>query len=168
MRNTCTFFSVETLHSGVVVRLTVIYRPECFVRAIHQPLLLSTAINQSINRSINQSINQSINRSIYQSINQPTNQSINQINLSINQSIYQMNTFNQINQSINLKIGQTDRCPCNTGPMTSQHLLQECPQHDIIRQQTWPDETPLRDKLYGDFQALQRTASFICRNYTVA
>ena len=60
-----------------------------------------------------------------------------------------------------LKIGQTDMCPCDTAPMTSPHLLQECPLHDVIRRETWPEETPLRDKLHGDVLALQRTADFI-------
>ena len=47
-----------------------------------------------------------------------------------------------------LKIGQTDRCPCDTAPMTSQHLLQDCPLHDIIRQETWSYVTSLRDKFF--------------------
>ena len=33
--------------------------------------------------------------------------------------------------------------------------------HDVIRQEAWPVDTPLRDKLYGDLAALRRTAAFI-------
>ena len=33
--------------------------------------------------------------------------------------------------------------------------------HDVITQKAWPEDTPLRDKLYGDLAALQRTAAFV-------
>ena len=36
------------------------------------------------------------------------------------------------------KIGQTDRCPCDTAPMTSQHQLQDCPLHAAARRETCP------------------------------
>ena len=32
-----------------------------------------------------------------------------------------------------LKTGQTDGCPCDTAPMTGQHLPQDCPLHDVVR-----------------------------------
>ena len=60
-----------------------------------------------------------------------------------------------------LKLGHTNRCPCNTAPMTSQHLLQDCPFYDAIRGETWPKDTSLRDKLFGDQEALQGTAAFV-------
>ena len=59
------------------------------------------------------------------------------------------------------RIGQTDMCPCDTAPMTSAHLLQDCPLHANLRQETWPEETHLKDKLYGDPAALRRIAAFI-------
>ena len=62
---------------------------------------------------------------------------------------------------IELKIGQTDCCPCDTAPMASQHLLHNCPHHDIVRQETWPKDTSLRDKLFGDPLALRKTAAFV-------
>ena len=31
-----------------------------------------------------------------------------------------------VHRYIKLKLGQTDRCPCDTVPMTSQHLSQLC------------------------------------------
>ena len=60
-----------------------------------------------------------------------------------------------------LQIGQTDRCPCDTAPMTTQHLLQDCPLHDVVRQEAWPEDPPLRDRLYGNPAALQRTAAYV-------
>ena len=52
-----------------------------------------------------------------------------------------------------LKIGQTGLCPCYTAPRTTQHLLQDCPLHNAVRGETWPKDTFLRDKLFGDPQA---------------
>ena len=40
-----------------------------------------------------------------------------------------------------LKIGQTDRCWCDTAPMTSHHLLQGCSLQDVVRRETWPKDT---------------------------
>ena len=60
-----------------------------------------------------------------------------------------------------LKIGQSEMCPCGTAPMTTEHLLQECPLQDGPRRATWPQPAPLRDKLYGDLEALRRTATFV-------
>ena len=60
-----------------------------------------------------------------------------------------------------LKIGESDRCPCETAPMTTAHLLQDCPLHDALRQATWPTVTTLTEKLYGDLVGLQRTAAFV-------
>ena len=54
-----------------------------------------------------------------------------------------------------LKIGQTDRCHCNT----SHHLLTDCPLHDAVRLEIWLKDISLRDKLHGDLAALQRTAA---------
>ena len=60
-----------------------------------------------------------------------------------------------------LRIGETDICPCGTEPMTAEHLLQNCPLHADRRQETWPKETSLRERLYGTQEALQRTARFV-------
>ena len=42
-----------------------------------------------------------------------------------------------------LKIGQTDCCPRDTAPVTSQHLPQDCPFHDVVKRETWPKDTSL-------------------------
>ncbi|KAK7100293.1 hypothetical protein V1264_023271 [Littorina saxatilis] len=60
-----------------------------------------------------------------------------------------------------LKIGQSEMCTCNTAPMTTAHLLQECPLQEERRSTAWPDETPLQKKLLGDLAALKKTAAFV-------
>jgi len=60
-----------------------------------------------------------------------------------------------------LKIGQTDQCPCQTGSMTTEHLLQSCPTFQVLRLQTWASEVPTATKLYGNLEDLQTTAAFI-------
>ena len=45
--------------------------------------------------------------------------------------------------------------------MTTEHLLQHCPLHDGLRVVTWPEITPLREKLYSDRTELKRTAAFV-------
>ncbi|KAK7097552.1 uncharacterized protein [Littorina saxatilis] len=58
-------------------------------------------------------------------------------------------------------IGDSASCPCGTSPMTVEHFLQDCPTHQNLRAETWPADTPMRDKLYGPMESLRRTAAFI-------
>ena len=60
-----------------------------------------------------------------------------------------------------MRIGLTEMCPCETAPMTTEHLLQHCPLQDGLRCTAWPDETPLKEKLHGDLVALKRMAAFV-------
>ena len=60
-----------------------------------------------------------------------------------------------------LRIGRSVMCPCNTAPMTSAHVLQECPSHGASRRAIWPQPTPLEEKLYGNLANLRRTVEFI-------
>ena len=59
-----------------------------------------------------------------------------------------------------LRIGQTEQCPCKTGSQTTEHLLQSCPLHEVLRTRTWPDPIPVTRKLYGSLEDLRRTATF--------
>ena len=59
------------------------------------------------------------------------------------------------------KIGETALCTCGQEPQTTEHVLQTCPGLDTLRNTHWPTETPLRVKLYGCMEELQRTVSFI-------
>ena len=31
----------------------------------------------------------------------------------------------------------------------------------VLRQETWPEDPPLRDRLYGNLAALRRTAAYV-------
>ena len=58
-------------------------------------------------------------------------------------------------------VGQTDQCPCQEGSMTVEHILQSCPTHERLRQQSWMGEVPTSVKLYGGLEDLRITAAFI-------
>ena len=45
--------------------------------------------------------------------------------------------------------------------MTTNHILQNCPDHARYRIDWWPKEIPLRVKLYGGLLDLERTAAFM-------
>ena len=58
-------------------------------------------------------------------------------------------------------IGESEQCPCKTGSQTTEHLLQSCPLYRAQRDRTWPEPTPVAQKLFGDLGDLRRTAAFI-------
>ena len=41
-----------------------------------------------------------------------------------------------------MTIGQTQMCPCDTAPMDTAHVPQDCPLQDIPTLAAWPEETP--------------------------
>ena len=52
-------------------------------------------------------------------------------------------------------------CPCNSSPQTPEHILQSCVLFETQRKQFWPVETPIKTKLWGTAEELQKTARFI-------
>ena len=79
-------------------------------------------------------------------------------------AIFRLRTgHNRLNHHLfhKFRIGQSDQCPCQTGSMTTEHLLQDCPLYEALRRQTWTEETPLRRKLFGALGDLRRTATFV-------
>ena len=61
-----------------------------------------------------------------------------------------------------LKIGQSEKCPCNAGPMTTEHLVRLCPLHDGSREcSTARNHTNEREQLYGDLEELERTTAIV-------
>ena len=58
-------------------------------------------------------------------------------------------------------IGQSGECPCGEGPMTTDHILQECMVHAASRRKYWPTPTAVEAKLYGTLEELRWTAAFI-------
>ena len=54
----------------------------------------------------------------------------------------------------------TDQCPCGTGVQDVDHLLQTCPTYKDLRQEHWPEEVALSQKLWGPPEDLHRTTDF--------
>ena len=59
------------------------------------------------------------------------------------------------------KIGTSPNCPCGNITQTAEHILQDCPLHAELRQQTWPKPSTLHDKLNGTEYNLTQTVKFI-------
>ena len=59
-----------------------------------------------------------------------------------------------------LKIAHTDECPCGTGPQTPEHILQNCPAHEALRRQTWPQGAELQEQLWGSRRDLEKTVGY--------
>ena len=62
-----------------------------------------------------------------------------------------------------LRLAHTDGCPCGTDSQTPEHILQSCPSHNTLRQETWPYPVDLNEKLWGPTASLRRTADFLVR-----
>ena len=60
-----------------------------------------------------------------------------------------------------MKLVPSSMCICNIEDQTTQHILHRCPNHTNIRNQLWPDNTTLQQKLYGPLEQLRKTVSFI-------
>ena len=48
-----------------------------------------------------------------------------------------------------MKLVPSSMCIFNTEDQTMEYILQRCPNHTNIRNQLWPDNTTLQNKLYG-------------------
>ena len=59
------------------------------------------------------------------------------------------------------KIGTGPKCPCGSIAQTAEHILQDCPLHAELRQQTWPKPSALDDRLNGTGCGLTQTVEFI-------
>ncbi|XP_021348275.1 uncharacterized protein LOC110447129 [Mizuhopecten yessoensis] len=56
-----------------------------------------------------------------------------------------------------MKVVPSPRCPCGEAEQDTAHLLQSCKIHLALRDKIWHSPTPLKDKLYGPADALQKT-----------
>jgi hypothetical protein len=45
--------------------------------------------------------------------------------------------------------------------MTTEHILQDCPQHTDLRKKIWPTPVDLGRKLYGKTESVKRSASLV-------
>ena len=60
-----------------------------------------------------------------------------------------------------MKLVPSSICICNIEDQTTEHILQRCQNHTNLRNQLWPGNTTLHQKLYGTLEELRRTVSFI-------
>ena len=51
-------------------------------------------------------------------------------------------------------IGESAVCHCGTSPMMVGHFLQDCQTHQNLIAETWPADTPVREKIYGPVENL--------------
>jgi hypothetical protein len=78
---------------------------------------------------------------------------VSSVNVQIDSEI---NTYSGINMYIVADITNDDIFSPSAG-----HILQDCHEHDALRQTYWPTETTLMTKLHGPLQELQKTARFV-------
>ena len=52
--------------------------------------------------------------------------------------------------------------PCNADIKIAEHLLQHCQLPVTLRWDMWPEQTPPRDKLYGNLEELSPEDSYFC------
>ena len=57
--------------------------------------------------------------------------------------------------------GDSTVCQCGTSLMTVERFLQDCQTHQNLRAEPWPADTPVREKIYGPVENLQRTAAYV-------
>jgi len=88
----------------------------------------------------------------YHSLNQPEQVILVRLRLGHNRLTAHIYTKNRLVQS--------PKCPCGED-QTAEHVLLRCKRHDQERAVTWPQETTLQQKLYGDVKDLRQTTSFI-------
>ena len=70
---------------------------------------------------------------------------------------------NRLNAHMNrkLKLAPTPSCPCGQEEQDTDHILQRCPLLQKERKEVWPVATPLKTKLHGSLEDLEKTAKFI-------
>ncbi|VDH96704.1 Hypothetical predicted protein [Mytilus galloprovincialis] len=60
-----------------------------------------------------------------------------------------------------MKVVPSPMCPCGEAEQDTTHLSQSCKIHQALRDKIWHSETPLKEKLYGPVDALQKTIRFV-------
>ena len=60
-----------------------------------------------------------------------------------------------------LRLVKSPKCPCGTADQTAEHVLNHCPALHDLRKATWPQPTPLHQKLHGSLTDLRNTVNFM-------
>ena len=56
---------------------------------------------------------------------------------------------------------ESSACHGGTSPMTVEHFLQDCQNHQNLRAETWPANTSVREKIYSPVENLQRMVACV-------
>jgi ribonuclease HI len=81
-------------------------------------------------------------------------------------TIFRLRTgHNRLNQHLarKLHVVPSPMCTCGEAEQDAAHILQDCRTLRTLREQTWPRPTPLREKLYGPLESLQKTTTFLSK-----
>ena len=93
---------------------------------------------------------------------QPTKDSIHHFERAEQTAIFRLRTGHCGLRAHLKRIGvaESSLCSCEMEDQTPQHVLQACPLLSALRTQTWPEETTLQQKLWGNTEDLRRTCQF--------
>lgn len=83
--------------------------------------------------------------------------------------IFRLRTgHNRLNQHLNrvMKVISSPMCPCGEAEQNTEHFLQTCKLHLAQRQMIWDQPTPIKEKLHGSLEDLQKTARFVVETGT--
>ena len=58
-------------------------------------------------------------------------------------------------------IGESSACHCSTSPLTVEHFLQDCQNHQNLSADTWPADASVREKIHVPVETLQCMAEYI-------
>ena len=60
-----------------------------------------------------------------------------------------------------LRLADSAHCECGSEEQTPEHILQTCPHVETVHQQSWPEDTEMGFKLWGQAAELQWTTNFL-------
>ena len=71
---------------------------------------------------------------------------------------------NRMNKHLHrLKLVPSPTCACGQTAQTAEHILQDCHLMNQLRKEHWPTETDINTKLFGSFDELTNTTTYIQR-----
>ncbi|CAC5418065.1 unnamed protein product [Mytilus coruscus] len=147
--------------------------PQCWKEAIMIPILkkgkrkskASSFRLMSLTSSCCKLLERIINKRIKPLFNTPQQQDIyHQLTRSEQTTIFRLRTgHNRLNQNLHkvMKVVPSPMCPCGEAEQDTAHLLQSCKINQALRDKIWHSETPLKEKLFGPVDALQKTTRFV-------
>ena len=95
--------------------------------------------------------------------NEPQKDQINTLDRRTQTTIFRLRTGHCGLRKRLKRLGLADsvHCECGSEEQTPEHILQTCPHLETVRQQFWPEDTEVGNKLWGQAAELQRMADFL-------